>query len=56
MRKLMLGWWSDIGEPVIDAGWIATRFTAAQTPSSVTRCSAGEKAARRPAGGYLQLL
>jgi assimilatory nitrate reductase catalytic subunit len=46
--RLMLGWWSDPGEPQIDAGWIADAFhSPPQTPEQRTRCSAGKSGETR---------
>jgi assimilatory nitrate reductase catalytic subunit len=52
MREaLMLGWWSDIGEPEIDAGWIADAFRSPPRPRSATRCSAGKSGETALRGG-----
>ncbi|QDI08206.1 Nitrate reductase [Klebsiella electrica] len=42
--QLMLGWWCDIGEPVIDAGWIADAFLSPpETPTHRHALLSGKK-------------
>jgi assimilatory nitrate reductase catalytic subunit len=50
--KLMLGWWSNPGEPQIDAGWIADAFhSPPQTPEQRHALLGGRKSGETaPAG------